>query len=296
MPLSPQCATPPQCALTFSRSCLHLNSQLSSKRPVWRGPPLFRDSSPLREVTGAVGESRVIASWCSFNLKDHARITNTLCRKWEELGIYYLPEIAKWHSFPRDFGHVPHWCHRHICIWWDSHTVQICLKKKHPSALYCESVGTIVCFRGMCALEMTALELTDNGEKGGQVVSSHVFSIYSHHYVFYKFGIRWQQKPSRSASSPWRTSSKKISSDSAWSQTLPAALRPGTSSFTQSSSRWGEIALHFETSLQKHLLRFSVLIAFRYILSNFSLPIPLSRTQVWIDVNFLLVGGYLLLM
>ena len=64
------------------------------------------------------------------------------------------------------------------------------IKKKHPSALYCESVGTIVCFRGMCALEMTALELTDNGEKGGQVVSSHVFSIYSHHYVFYKFGIR----------------------------------------------------------------------------------------------------------
>ena len=129
MPLSPQCATPPQCALTFSRSCLHLNSQLSSKRPVWRGPPLFRDSSPLREVTGAVGESRVIASWCSYNPQDRARITNTLCRKWEELGIYYLPEIAKWHSFPRDFGHVPHWCHRHICIWWDSHTVQICFKK-----------------------------------------------------------------------------------------------------------------------------------------------------------------------
>ena len=49
------------------------------------------------------------------------------------------------------------------------------IKKKHPSVLYCESVGTIVCFRGMCALEMTALELTDNGEKGGQVVSSHVF-------------------------------------------------------------------------------------------------------------------------
>ena len=48
-------------------------------------------------------------------------------------------------------------------------------KKRHPSVLYCESVGTIVCFRGMCALEMTALELTDNGEKGGQVVSSHVF-------------------------------------------------------------------------------------------------------------------------
>ena len=47
--------------------------------------------------------------------------------------------------------------------------------KKNPSVLYCESAGTIVCFRGMCALEMTALELTDNGEKGGQVVSSHVF-------------------------------------------------------------------------------------------------------------------------
>ena len=125
-------------------------------------------------------------------------------------------------------------------------------KKKHPSVLNCESVVTIVCFRGMCALEMTALELTDNGEKGGQVVSSHVFSIYSHHYVFYKFGIRWQQKPSRSASSPWRTSSKKISSDSAWSQTLPAALRPGTSSFTQSSSRWGEA--HFTL---KHLEIFS---------------------------------------
>ena len=42
----------------------------------------------------------------------------------------------------------------------------------------------------------------------------------------------------------------------------------------------GRGLLHFETSLQKHLLRFSVLIAFRYILSNFSLPIPLSRTQV----------------
>ena len=72
---------PPHCALTFSQSCLHLNSQLSSKRPVWRGPPLFRDSSPLREVTGAVGESRVIASWCSYNPQDHARITNTLCSK-----------------------------------------------------------------------------------------------------------------------------------------------------------------------------------------------------------------------
>ena len=43
------------------------------------------------------------------------------------------------------------------------------------------------------------------------------------------------------------------------------------------------------------LLRFSVLIAHRYILSNFSPPTPLSRTQVWIDVNFLLVGCYWLL-
>ena len=109
--------------------------------------------------------------------------------------------------------------------------------------------------------------------------------------MFYKILARWQQKPSRSASSPWRTSSKKISSDSAWSQTLPAAPRPGTSSFTQFSLRWEEAYFSAETAC---LLRFSVLIAFRCILSNFSPPTPLSRTQVWIDVNFLL-GCYWLL-
>ena len=54
----------------------------------------------------------------------------------------------------------------------------------------------------------------------------------------------------------------------------------------------GRGSLHFETDC---LLRFSVLIAFRSILSNFSPPTPLSRTQVWIDVNFLLVGCYWLL-
>ena len=53
--------------------------------------------------------------------------------------------------------------------------IQSIFVKKNPSVLYCVSVGTTVYFRGMCALEMTALELSDNGEKGGQVVSSHVF-------------------------------------------------------------------------------------------------------------------------
>ena len=54
--------------------------------------------------------------------------------------------------------------------------IQSKFAKKAPKCLKLEkkSVGTIVCFRGMCALEMTALELTDNGEKGGQVVSCHV--------------------------------------------------------------------------------------------------------------------------
>ena len=63
------------------------------------------------------------------------------------------------------------------------------------------------------------------------------------------------------------------------------------------SSLWGGERLTILWNISAKtacLLKFSVFIAFRSILSNFSPPTPLSRTQVWIDVNFLL-GCYWLL-
>ena len=161
------------------------------------------------------------------------------------------------------------------------------------SFLYCKSVGTTVCFWGMCALEMTALELTDNGEKGGQVVSCHFSEIYSHHHVFYRILDQVTAETIQKCIESLEDEQQKdfirqcLVTDPARRPKArdllfhPILFEVGRGSFY----------IPAETAC---LLRFSVLIAHRYILSNFSPPTPLSRTQVWIDVNFLL-GCYWLL-
>ena len=58
--------------------------------------------------------------------------------------------------------------------------------------------------------------------------------------------IRWQLKLYRSALTHWRTSSRRISSDSASSPILPADPRPGISSSTLYSLRWQSLYWRME--------------------------------------------------